>query len=73
VPKFTSNDIPLFNGIVSDLFPGVSVPAIDYGILLESIKDQCAAKNLQPKKEFLDKCIQLYETVQVRHGLMMVG
>lgn len=73
IPKFTSNDIPLFLGITSDLFPGVKLPEPDYAKLLNAMDEVCHQLNLQPKKEFIEKCIQLYDTIMVRHGLMVVG
>mmetsp|Transcript_42325 Transcript_42325/g.49283 ORF Transcript_42325/g.49283 Transcript_42325/m.49283 type:complete len:170 (+) Transcript_42325:4948-5457(+) len=62
LPKFTSNDIPLFFGITSDLFPNIVLPKPDYGNFMTALNDQCEQHNLMPKAEFLEKCIQLYET-----------
>ena len=43
LPKFTFNDVPLFNSITSDLFPGIKTPEIDYGKLMDSLKNSCSS------------------------------
>ena len=73
VPKFLQHDLPLFHGIVSDLFPGVEVPYVDYGQLQESIEEQLVLAGLQVVPELVTKCIQIHETQLVRHGMMVVG
>ena len=47
VPKFLEGDIILFNGIISDLFPGIKQPPPDYGKLMESIVTSIDASGLQ--------------------------
>ncbi|XP_030766886.1 dynein heavy chain 1, axonemal-like isoform X2 [Sitophilus oryzae] len=73
VPKFLKDDLKLFNGIVSDLFPRMVEQAVDYGALELAIRDSCIANKLEDVNEFVRKVIQLYETTIVRHGLMLVG
>ncbi|XP_029774824.1 dynein heavy chain 1, axonemal isoform X2 [Suricata suricatta] len=73
VPKFLQEDLKLFSGIVSDLFPTIKEEETDYGILDKAIRKACEKSNLKDVEGFLTKCIQLYETTVVRHGLMLVG
>jgi dynein heavy chain len=71
--KFLSHDIKLFGGITSDLFPGTVLPEADYTDMKEAIHRNIKNLKLQPTESFLEKIIQLYEMIVVRHGLMVVG
>uniref|UniRef100_A0A7M4FA16 Dynein axonemal heavy chain 6 n=1 Tax=Crocodylus porosus TaxID=8502 RepID=A0A7M4FA16_CROPO len=73
LPKFLADDALLFSGIISDLFPGVIIPDHDYGILQSTIIDVMLSQGLQPEDSMVHKVIQLYETMLVRHGVMLVG
>lgn len=82
LPKFTVEDLPLFKGITSDLFPGVELGESNHRALLESIDAVCSKgisissgqdTKLLPKPSWRQKVIQLYEMVLVRHGVMIVG
>ena len=73
LPKFLSDDAVLFRAILSDLFPGIKLESHDYGTLQTTIEDCCAAKGLIDNNIQVGKIIQFYETMVVRHGLMLVG
>ena len=73
VPKFLKDDIPLFENIILDLFPGVERPKVNYGNLATAITEACKFYNVQEVDLFNQKIMQLYDTIQVRHGLMIVG
>ncbi|EAN77952.1 Cytoplasmic dynein 2 heavy chain (DYNC2H1), putative [Trypanosoma equiperdum] len=72
-PKFLDEDLLLFSGIISDLFPGVELPTRDYGSLLSTLKEKAVTFRVEPTDMFLKKCIQLYEMNILRHGQMLVG
>lgn len=73
LPKFTANDTPLFFSLVRDLFPTTEALESDLASLDSEIKAVAIKNNLQPTPNFVKKCIQLYETMNVRHALMIVG
>ena len=72
-PKFVSEDIPLFRAIVQDLFPTIEMRTAAKSDLVEALHQRLSAGSLQAPPAFVHKCVELYDTVLVRHGIMMVG
>lgn len=73
LPKFLQEDVPLFQGIYSDLFPGVELPEAARDDIVRWLKIRLEKKNLIPTTWFVEKVLQFYEMMLVRHGIMVVG
>eukprot|EP00818_Percolomonas_sp_WS_P004783 CAMPEP_0117442044 /NCGR_PEP_ID=MMETSP0759-20121206/3945_1 /TAXON_ID=63605 /ORGANISM="Percolomonas cosmopolitus, Strain WS" /LENGTH=4215 /DNA_ID=CAMNT_0005233913 /DNA_START=112 /DNA_END=12759 /DNA_ORIENTATION=- len=73
VPKFLKEDVTLFMALIQDLFPGMQLPDVDYGDLQQEIETQLKLGNYQVVPAFVGKILQLHETMNVRHGVMLVG
>lgn len=84
VPKFLSQDLPLFAGIITDLFPGVEPPEIVYDDLLGAIAKCCKDMFAQPVESFTAKvrsspfhsyCFPLFSTLSfcAHVGLLLFG
>jgi dynein heavy chain len=78
MPKFVFDDVPLFSGLIDDLFPGLVIERVGYEDLKERIVEDMEKRNLKhPDDELfydqVDKVVQLYETMSTRHTTMVVG
>ncbi|CAH2077130.1 unnamed protein product, partial [Iphiclides podalirius] len=73
VARLTAKDVPLFAGIMQDIFPDVEVPTLDYEMLETAISAEMKSVGLQPVKAALLKVIQTYETKNSRHSSILLG
>ena len=78
IPKFVFDDVPLFIGLINDLFPGIQADRVGYETLNQHIVDYLELKNNRHSDEEnffkqVDKVVQLFETMQTRHTTMVVG
>ena len=78
MPKFVFEDVPLFLALIQDLFPNLSAPRVGYKKLVKAITDVLEADGNKHSDEEVfntqvDKIVQLYETMIVRHTSQVVG
>ncbi len=79
MPKFINEDVCLFQNILKDIFRIQNndirgeVKENNSWLSLQKIIDVCKTKNMGYDQDFLGKINYLYETISVRHGLMLVG
>ena len=73
VPKFLAADAALFNAIIQDLYPGLSLADSPSALLAAGLRSEAAAMGLIETPLLSTKCLQLYDTMRTRHGVMLVG
>ncbi|XP_063958044.1 dynein axonemal heavy chain 6-like isoform X2 [Lytechinus pictus] len=73
MPKFLAEDVPLFENILADLFPGIDPPQPDYGVLEKAISMAIRDLTLQHWPSQIEHVKQLHSQILVRHGVMLVG
>lgn len=73
LPKFVFEDVPLFLGLITDLFPRLDCPRVRYPKFNDAVEDVLREGHYLIVPEQVDKVIQLYETMLTRHTSMVVG
>jgi dynein heavy chain, axonemal len=73
LPKFLSDDSELFQDIISDLFPNTNASKSENADLMAAISKSLQRNKLQSPQSFINKVVQLHETLNVRFGVMTVG
>ncbi|XP_043489632.1 dynein axonemal heavy chain 10 [Polistes fuscatus] len=73
LPKFIYDDVPLFLGLITDLFPDLDCPRIEYPDFNSAAIKMLEEHNYIVLTEQLEKITQLYEVMMSRHSTMIVG
>ncbi|MEQ2284917.1 Dynein heavy chain 11, axonemal [Ameca splendens] len=73
LPKIVTSDVPIFLGLISDLFPQLDVPRKRDPALENAVRQTVSELGLQAEENFILKVTQLEELLAVRHSVFVVG
>ncbi|KAK4884537.1 hypothetical protein RN001_000808 [Aquatica leii] len=73
IPKIVTDDVPVFMGLISDLFPALNVPRKRSMEFEKLVKQSATDLKLQPEDGFILKVVQLEELFAVRHSVFVLG
>ncbi|XP_029448950.1 dynein heavy chain 14, axonemal isoform X2 [Rhinatrema bivittatum] len=73
LPKFLAEDVPLFESIMADLFPGTTIQKANTQRMEKAISIATEELRLQHWEAQVEKVIQLHNQILARHGVMLVG
>ena len=64
-PKIVTDDVPIFMGLITDLFPALDVPRKRDLDFEKELRNGALALKLQPEEGFILKVVQLQELFEV--------
>ncbi|XP_062234716.1 dynein axonemal heavy chain 9-like [Platichthys flesus] len=73
IPKIVTDDMPVFMGLIGDLFPALDVPRKRDLEFEKHVKDSILDLKLQAEDNFVLKVVQLEELLAVRHSVFVIG
>ncbi|XP_073516352.1 dynein axonemal heavy chain 9 isoform X1 [Phyllobates terribilis] len=73
IPKIVTDDMPVFMGLIGDLFPALDVPRKRDMDFETFVKQAVLDLKLQAEDNFILKVVQLEELLAVRHSVFIVG
>lgn len=73
VPKLVADDVPLLSNLISYVFPGESLFEIENAEIEEEIPNIIDKYQLTLENSWIKKILQLYQVLEIRHGVMLVG
>ena len=73
IPKIITDDLPVFMGLISDLFPALDVPRKRDVDFESTVRKAVTELKLQPEDSFCLKIVQFEEILVVRHSVFVIG
>ena len=72
-PKIKMEDRQIFLGLIRDLFPGIDAKSKDDEVLAQQLCDKAKEFKLQPEKEYIRKCLDFADLLNVRWSVFLIG
>ena len=72
-PKIVTDDVPIFMGLIGDLFPALDVPRKRDPDFEACVKKSVLELGLQAEDSFVLKVVQMEELRHVRHSIFVIG
>lgn len=73
LPKLVAHDVPVFETLLKGVFPGTETHRIQEDVLRTKVIALAQQSNLVAHEQWVEKALQLYQVMQLRHGVMLVG
>ncbi|XP_029686913.1 dynein axonemal heavy chain 9 isoform X2 [Takifugu rubripes] len=73
IPKIITDDMPVFMGLIGDLFPALDVARKRDQEFEKHVRESILELKLQAEDNFVLKVVQLEELLAIRHSVFVIG